>query len=136
MDALSMIDLIIDEHPQHKVIIGGDLNTELKGDSPFDALWQELMIKNHFACCDHLVSSPSYTYRHDSLNQTKFNDHFIVSQDLLEHGITSDHKILDEGENISDHLPLLMKLSLQLHISSFMPKVESSHGNIDWKKNV
>ena len=45
-DAISMIDLLIDDHPQHQVVIGGDLNTELKGGSPFDALWMEHMTKN------------------------------------------------------------------------------------------
>ena len=134
IDAISMIELIIDAYPQHQVIIGGDLNTELKGDSPFDALWLDLMTKNRFAYCDQYVQSPGYTYRHDSLNQTKFNDHFIVSHALLERGILHDHIILDEGENTSDHLPLLMKVSLQLEESSFTSNSESPTRNINWKK--
>ena len=36
VDALSMIELLIDDFPNHLVVIGGDLNTELKGESPFD----------------------------------------------------------------------------------------------------
>ena len=35
-------------------MIGGDLNTELKGDSPFDALWIGIMaplVINEFLCC-------------------------------------------------------------------------------------
>ena len=131
IDAISMIELIIDAYPQHQVIIGGDLNTELKGDSPFDALWLDLMTKNRFAYCDQYVQSPGYTYRHDSLNQTKFNDHFIVSHALLERGILHDHIILDEGENTSDHLPLLMKVSLQLEESSFTSNSESPTRNIN-----
>ena len=114
IDAISMIDLLIEDHPQHQVVIGGDLNTEFKDDSPFDVLWKDLMTRRRFAYCDQYVSSPSYTYRHDSLNQTKFNDHFVVSQALLEQNIIHDHSILDEGANTSDHLPLQMKISLQL----------------------
>ena len=83
VDALSMVELLIENHPHHHIIIGGDLNTELKGESLFDFLWRELMTKNQFACCDQYVTSLNYTYRHDSLNQTKFNNHFIVSQALL-----------------------------------------------------
>ena len=134
IDAISMIDLLIDDHPQHQVVIGGDLNTELKGDSPFDALWIEHMTKNRFAYCDQYVSSLTYTYRHDSLNQTKFNDHFIVSQDLLDDNVTHNHVILDEGSNTSDHLPLLMKISLQLNKSNVVDSEPPVIKSVNWKK--
>ena len=134
IDAISMVELLIDDHPQHHIVIGGDLNTELKGESPFDCLWRELMTKNRLACCDQYVTSPNYTYRHDSLNQTKFNDHFIVSQALLSQDLTSDHIILDEGENTSDHLPLLMKMSLQLMTSNLTLSTLSNNEKLGWKK--
>ena len=35
-ETVSMIELIINDHPQHHVVIGGDLNCELNGNSPFD----------------------------------------------------------------------------------------------------
>jgi hypothetical protein len=38
IDTLSMIENILDDFPNHHVIIGGDLNTELDGSSPFDPL--------------------------------------------------------------------------------------------------
>ena len=126
VDAISMVDLLIEEYLHHQVIIGGDLNTELKDESPFDFLWKELMTKNRFTYCDQYVSSPAYTYRHDSLNQTKFNDHFIVSQSLLEQNIMHDHLILDEGSNMSDHLPLQLKMSPHLTKSNSIPDDTSS----------
>ena len=49
VDAISMIDLLINDHPQHHVIIGGDLNTEMKGESPFDQIWTEFLSKNSLA---------------------------------------------------------------------------------------
>ena len=52
LDAISMIELLIEDHPEHLFIIGGDLNTELKGNSPFDPLWNNLATKNRFAYCD------------------------------------------------------------------------------------
>ena len=88
-----MIELIIDAYPQHKVIIGGDLNTELRGESPFDELWWELMTKYQFGLCDTYVSSPGYTYRHDTLNHKKFNDHFVVSASLIGNGNLLNHSI-------------------------------------------
>ena len=41
-DAISMIELLIDDHPEHKIIIGGDL----KDSSLFDHFWRDLMTKN------------------------------------------------------------------------------------------
>ena len=134
VDAVSMVELLIEEHPHHLVVIGGDLNTELKDESPFDSLWRELMRKNQFAYCDSHVTNLNYTYRHDSLNQTKFNDHFIVSQALIEQGKINNHMILDEGENTSDHLPLLMKMSLNLITSNPNPSTSSGLEKVNWNK--
>ena len=132
--AISMTDLIIDEHPHHDFVIGDDLNTELKGESPFDSLWLELISKHSFAYCDNLVSSPGNTYRHDSLNQTKFDDHFLISQSIYDQNLTHGHQILDNGDNHSDHLPLLLKMKLQVH--SFQSSSDSSPNSarIKWRK--
>ena len=56
-DALSMIELLIDDHPQHLVIIGGDLNTELKGQSPYDPLWDGLSRRKQLSYCSNLFIS-------------------------------------------------------------------------------
>ena len=82
-DTLSMIEVLIDNHPHHLIIIGGDLNTELKGESCFDQLWSDLVTKNRLAYCSQLFSSPGYTYRQDTLGHKKLIDHFIVSEKLL-----------------------------------------------------
>ena len=113
VDAISMIELLMEDHPNHQIIIGGDLNSELKGDSPFDVFWKETMTKNRLASCDNFFSAPHYTYFHESLGQKKFNDHFLVSQTIIDDNAVTDHRILDEGDNTSDHLPILMKLSTQ-----------------------
>ena len=112
LDAIAMMETIIEEHPNHDIIIGGDLNTELKGQSPFDPLWQDFMSKLSFASCDSLYPDSSFTYHHESLGQKKFNDHFVVSKSLLEDSHLSGHKIIDDGDNISDHLPILMELTM------------------------
>ena len=109
IDAISMIEILIENFPNHRVIIGGDLNTELRGQSSFDSLWNELCSKNSLSYCQNITSGPLYTYRHESLNQTKLNDHFVVSDSLISH--VSSLRVLDDGDNASDHLPLLMNLS-------------------------
>ena len=83
-DAISMVETIIDSHPLHSIIIGGDLNTELKGDSPFDPLWHDLTVKYNLSCCDQFISgNDNYTYKHESLGHRKWNDHFFVSNSLI-----------------------------------------------------
>ena len=46
IDAISMLELLIHDHPLHHVVIGGDINSELSDDSPFDPLWRAFSTKN------------------------------------------------------------------------------------------
>ena len=64
IDAITMIESIIDDHPLHKFVIGGDYNTELNGNSQFDSLWHELMAKYNLSNCDDIISVNSlrFTY--------------------------------------------------------------------------
>ena len=133
-DAISMVELLIEDHPHHSIIIGGDLNTELKGESPFDPIWNQLMTRNRLTSCDSFISSPNYTYRHDSLNQTKFNDHFLVSNALMNKNLIHDHKILDDGDNNSDHLPLLTKISILCQDQTLTSNNENGRKSLVWKK--
>jgi endonuclease/exonuclease/phosphatase family metal-dependent hydrolase len=110
-----LVETILDDHPQYHIIIGGDLNTELKGKSPFDLQWDALMLSHNLECCDNLTENlgpTTCTYRHDSLQQSKWSDHFLVGKDFVPS--TSNHRILDEGGNVSDHLPILMDFSVNL----------------------
>ena len=38
VETISMLDEIFSDHPLHKIILGGDFNTEFSGHSPFDDL--------------------------------------------------------------------------------------------------
>ena len=134
LDAISMIELILSDHPNHDFIIGGDLNTELKGESPFDPFWSDLMTKNTLAHCDNFVPSIHYTYRHETLHQTKFNDHFLVSRSLLLNSAIDNHRILDDGANTSDHLPLLLSLSVLLQNSKQDENDSAVCDSLNWKK--
>ena len=87
IETISMMEEIINDHPRHKINLGGDFNTELKGNSPFDILWQELSVRHNLVCCDYLLNGSGgeggtggggagatvthnhYTYIHKSLNQ-------------------------------------------------------------------
>ena len=114
MDALTMLENIIEQFPSHSIIIGGDMNTELKGNSPFDPLWTEFLAKYQLTSCDSFLPPTTTTYRHHTLNQNKWNDHFLVSNSLLAGSCLSSHQVLEDGDNLSDHLPLMMKLLTQI----------------------
>ena len=113
LDTISMVELIINDYPQHQIVLGGDLNCELTGDSPFDSIWSDFVAKNKFAYCN-ISSPPGYTYHHAKLGHKKMNDHFLVSQELMHNGNCKSRSILDEGENPSDHLPITMLFSVAL----------------------
>ena len=151
IETISMLDEIVSDHPCHSVILGGDFNTEFRGNSPFDILWQEFSDKHNLVCCDGLINgggiggggtiggsddgtviSNHYTYIHDSLNQQKWNDHFIISSSLIPS--TNGLTILDVGDNPSDHLPIMMQLSLKL--STEIPRVETTTRptSLKWEK--
>ena len=110
LDAISMLETIIEQHQDHSIIIGGDINSELKGESPFDCYWTEFMSTHQLTCCDRFYPSNSITYHHKNLGHKKWNDHFIVSKEL----VLSDFLILDEGDNLSDHFPIVMKMSTKV----------------------
>ena len=134
-DALSMIDLLIENHPFHLIIIGGDLNTELKGESPFDTLWTEMMTRNALASCSPLFSSPGYTYHHETLGHKKLIDHFVLSHTLM-NNMTSGHRILDDGSNLSDHLPIMLQLNVSVSWTAAKPILPVRKLNLGGKSNV
>ena len=113
IDAISMLDTLIDQYPNHLVIIGGDLNTEMKGHSPFDPLWADFLTKNQLTACMSQFPPHSITYHHKSLDQKKWIDHFLVSPSLLNSSL-SMFRILDEGDNLSDHFPIMMNMKIEI----------------------
>ena len=92
------------------------------------------MTKKQLASCDKFFAAPQYTYFHESLGQKKFNDHFLISQTLIDQNVVTDHTILDEGDNTSDHLPIMMKVSTQ-HESGIPISESISSPSLKWEKN-
>ena len=134
VDALTMLENIIEQCPSHSIIIGGDINTELKGKSPFDPLWSEFMTKYQLTSCDMFLPPTTTTYRHNSLNQNKWNDHFLVSESLIAGSRLSSHQILEDGDNLSDHLPIMMKLTAQINNNISNHSSPPSQPKLVWGK--
>ena len=133
-ETLTMIETIVHDHPHHLFVIGGDLNCELTGNSPFDTLWNDFAESNRFTYCKQLFSSPGFTYHHESLGQKKFNDHFLVSKEIYDSGICSKHTILEDGDNPSDHLPISMTMQLQIRRSNETENQSDNTPTLKWSK--
>ena len=134
VDAITMLESMIEAHPHHEIIIGGDLNCELKGNSPFDPLWANLKSKFGLESCDNFLPASSFTYCHNSLDQRKLNDHFMVSKSLIENNILKNHRILEDGDNPSDHLPIVTTLSLNASLPTHEPSQKTLKDAIKWEK--
>ena len=129
-----MIETIIEEHPNHVIIIGADFNTEMRGQSPFDEYWTDLMRKFQLACCDSMFPASSFTYRHNSLDQHKWNDHFLVSKSLIAENALNGFHIPDDGDNPSDHLPICMNLVAKIKKRIYKEAPTSAAASLKWNK--
>ena len=134
IDTLSMIETIIEAHPQHEIIIGGDTNCEFNGLSPYDQMWGDLLTKYDLTTCDSFYPSSSFTYHHNSLNHHKWNDHFVVSKSLIASACLSNHHIKDDGDNPSDHLPIIMTLSAKIKTREHEQNPSQFKESLKWEK--
>ena len=139
VDAISMLEELMADHPVYDFVIGGDFNSEFSGVSPFDNLWKDCISNNNLVCCDRFINNNNgnndnnnYTYIHQTLNQTKWNDHFFVSSSLVD--ASSHHFILDDGDNVSDHLPLMMNLACNLGSCPPQDKPRAKQPSLRWEK--
>ena len=133
-DVLSMVETIIEAHPQHEIIIGGDMNCEFKQRSPFEPLWTNLSNKFELTLCDSFLPPSSFTYFHESLDQRKWNDHFFVSKSLIQDDVFSNHQIMDDGDNPSDHLPISMSMSININSAVQQQDTDTSKESLKWEK--
>ena len=73
-----------------------------------------------------------YTYIHSTLNQRKWNDHFLISASLAP--ASAQHAILEDGDNLSDHLPISMKFTGNLKPSPPAAGSPKKVPSLKWEK--
>ena len=133
IDSISMLETIIDQHPNHNVIIGGDFNMELNGTSPFGQMWKDFSTKRGLSFCNSFFPSNTVTYHHKSLNQKKWIDHFLVSPSLIKNNL-SNFDVLDDGDNLSDHFPILMKMKIKCSAARETTNKAAADKKLCWNK--
>ena len=108
---LSLIEELVDHHPDSHVIIGGDFNVDFNRD------WMHTALVNSF--CDEVGFSPvvrhakctiDYSY---NFNMERFNilDHFLLSGTLFNVSMQSAF-VVHDVDNTSDHEPIFLHLEL------------------------
>ena len=92
-------------------IIAGDYNFEFKKNNIGYDL-KDILSDYDWICCDDKISdcNINHTYKHESLNQQSWLDHFIVSSNLS--SSVAHCSIVDSGENLSDHLSITCSVAL------------------------
>ena len=107
------------------LVCGGDFNYDFVKGGPVYEYVSQFMIRHDLSPTFTLMcGSPIPTYRHASLQAVSLIDHFLVSNNILKSvdGVT----VLDEGCNLSDHLPVRMSLSLPCVESILSDRTKSS----------
>ena len=74
------------------------------------SLLKDAIDDHNVICCDNQFSGATYTYQHETLCQYSWLDHFLMTSDLER--VIACCKVIESGENFSDHLPIKCVLSL------------------------
>ena len=125
-DVLSQISSIICNY-DHDILIGGDFNVDFdRLNSNNLTLLKQFIQVEDLLCNTTDILSNNFT-REDCFGTRSFIDHFIVNKNLK----YSNLKVLYNGDNLSDHNPVIMQTSLNVLSSdteTYRYKV------IDWEK--
>ena len=106
-EILNDIASIFDDHSNCTFLLGGDFNCELDNVSDVSKLINSFATESSLNRCDMLFGCSSATYVNTALNCHSHLDYFLFSDasSLL------SFNVFDDGSNVSDHLPLLLRFS-------------------------
>jgi len=106
-------DLLVWMHkyPNHTVVIGGDINSDLDEGNPISQLVNRFIVDNCLHRCDSLLDvNKRYTYYNESLNCKSTIDYFLVSNKCT----PTYYDVIDLDSNLSDHLPVIIECECKL----------------------
>ena len=110
------LDDIISSFPQHNLVLGGDLNTNICLDLAKNDIFHRFFVKFKIVPCNNFIASNStFTYCHESLQHFSYIDFICISSVIS--GNLLEFKVLDLAFNLSDHCPVYARLAVD-HIVS------------------
>lgn len=111
------IEVIINSFPNHKLVMGGDFNTNIGLITAKNDIFRHFLVKFKIVPCNKIIDcNLHYTYCHESLQQFSCIDFICVSSDIV--STLQEFKVLDLAFNLSDHLPVYTRLSIDLIMDS------------------
>lgn len=111
LDILSDLGSVLEQYPNYNTVVTGDFNCDLASNNNACKLLSQFMIEHGLMNCDKwCVDFDKYTYYHVTLGSKSFIDHFLVSKDI--ESAVSSFDIINNGANLSDHLPIVLKVTL------------------------
>jgi exonuclease III len=131
LEILTDVRFVLEEHRGCNIIFCGDLNSNLYVVSPGSTLIKSFMSDYGLIICnDVLPTICDYTYHHETLKHKSYIDFFLVSTGMVDFII--GHSVLDEEINLSDHMPISLKVCLKS--ADIILSVPEANSNIRCKQ--
>ena len=128
LKCLEDIRYCILSHPNLKVILAGDVNTDFSRNTPFVNVVRDFMLEEKLV--DVWWTYPvDFTFSSSTNNRTSFStiDHFIIN-DYVARSI-SDAGTIHLGDNLSCHEPIFLSLNVNITVNSDVPSTTNSNAN-------
>ena len=128
---LSDISNVILEYKASFVILGGDFNCDLDRTSPITCILKDFLCNESFINVNDSCSNDiDYTYINHFTGSTSNIDHFFVTGNLSDCII--DNKTVEKGNNLSDHLPLVLEVGIPIERLRCSPRKCTT--GVSWSK--
>jgi exonuclease III len=123
-DIIYLISQTLSGYSMHKLIIGGDLNTNLSGSSQAAQAIGQLMQSFKLSRTDHFMdANDKITFCNAQATASSLIDYFLISSHLTSSVVGL--QTLDNGSNFSDHLPVCLSINNLLDDSRAIFTTES-----------
>ena len=134
-DSIDTIENIILCHPDHQVILGGDINVDIARQNAHDQYYCDLLQRQLLTDVILLPDcSINYTYSDLNSGAKSCIDHFALSRNLTQ-SFRSGY-ILDQGCNPSNHKPVIIDLDVEISqtVTNIRPQGSSRNTSVAWHK--
>ena len=132
INILTEIMTICNMYESSDVVLGGDFNCDLcLQDARADIFKEFSDLSQLNILTNNQIYNIQYTFS-NSLNNKSLIDHFLINSRLMP--AVSNLEVISEGDNLSDHLPLKLNLSLYCNLpeTKLNNYVPNSKIKFDW----
>lgn len=112
LDILAELSQIAEKSDSHKIVVGGDFNTDLSRSRSLNTDALIAFMENEWlkVGLQYRASKVDYTFESKANGERSLIDHFLVSDNLFD--CINKYEVVHEGDNLSDHSALCMGLDI------------------------